>query len=349
MKNSIAMSLKSVRLALLAMTLIASTHLNCSVVAEENDASPLFALDQETMELSPKNLLNMTAGGTQFWTDHAWKYGYRLQQNALTGHWRLLSADDIRVTWGSRKHCTEKLTEILKDENLTGISVGLTRKHVVVLLHGLFRTRHSMKSLEQDLAEMPDTQVIRFSYASTRCSIGDHAAALRELLEGLPPETRFSFVGHSMGNIVVRHLVGDLQQDGDAGGILSRCESMVMLGPPNQGAAIARRINSTGVFESVTGQGCRELGGDWQKFVDRLATPPFPFAIVAGDLSENKVQNPLVDGAGDFVVSLEEAQLDGCEAFYTVPVLHSFLMSDETARKHAVEFLKTHRSKNENA
>ncbi|MGN6547535.1 MAG: hypothetical protein ACTHK7_20955, partial [Aureliella sp.] len=31
-----------------------------------------------------------TLGGQQFWTDHRWNDGWRLQQNALTGHWRVL-------------------------------------------------------------------------------------------------------------------------------------------------------------------------------------------------------------------------------------------------------------------
>ena len=147
-----------------------------------------------------------------------------------------------------------------------------------------------------------------------------------------------------MGNIVTRHLVGDLQRDGDPKNVLPRCESMVMLGPPNQGAAIARRINATGIFDVITGKGCRELGSEWQAFADRLATPPFPFAIVAGDLSSNTIQNPLVDGASDFVVSIEEAQLEGAEQFYTVPVLHSFLMNNEKARELTIDFLLSHRS-----
>ena len=71
----------------------------------------------------------------------------------------------------------------------------------------------------------------------------------------------------------------------------------------------------------------------------QLATPPFPFAIVAGDVSANTIQNPLVDGDGDFVVSLDEAKLDGSEEFHTLPVLHSFLMSDEKAMKLTTEFI----------
>jgi pimeloyl-ACP methyl ester carboxylesterase len=215
-------------------------------------------------------------------------------------------------------------------------------KHFVVLLHGLMRTRHSMKPIESKLVEEGYTDLVRFSYASTRSSISDHAAALREVLEDLPQNAEFSFVGHSMGNIVVRYMIGDLQREGDPSGLLARCRSMVMLGPPNQGAAIARRLAPSGVYGLVTGKGGIELGPKWEDFVQHLATPPFPFAIIAGDLSENRIQNPLVDGSGDFIVSVEETRLEGSESFETVPVLHSFLMSDQPTISRTVEFIRSH-------
>ena len=145
-----------------------------------------------------------------------------------------------------------------------------------------------------------------------------------------------------MGNIVVRHLVSDLGRDGDPQGLLSRCRSMVMLGPPNQGAAIARRLAPSGLYGIVTGKGGMELGPKWDEFVQHLATPPFPFAIIAGDVSMNTLRNPLVEGSSDFVVSVEEAKLKGAESFETVPVLHSFLMNDEKVQKTTIEFIRSH-------
>ncbi len=297
--------------------------------------------EEEAMKSKNASRLNLalkTGGGIQLWTDHLYRGGYRIQQNALTGHWRLLDADDVRQTWGSFDHCQSVLDELQPKP-----SESEPPRHVVVVLHGLMRTHHSMKSLQGKLAEQTGREVIRFAYASTRSSIADHAAALRQVLEGFPPQTQFSFVGHSMGNIVVRYLIGELQRDGDASGLLDRCKSMVMFGPPNQGAAIARRLAPTGVFGIVTGKGGMELGPQWEDFVQHLARPPFPFAIIAGDLSENRIQNPLVPGSGDYIVSVEEARLDGAELFETVPVIHSLLMNDETVTKMTVDFLQSHR------
>ncbi len=287
------------------------------------------------------NLPIKTAGGTQVWTDQAYRSGYRIQQHSLTGHFRLLDTNDVRQAWGTRQQCQAALDQLVPLTQ-TSAQSSTDPPRVAVLLHGLMRTSHSMKSLETSLRENGFDDVIRFQYASTRRSIDDHADALQSVLESQSDETQFHFVGHSMGNIVVRRMVGELQSTGDEKNILPRCRSMVMLGPPNQGASIARRLAPTGLYGLVTGKGGLELGPKWDEFEKKLATPPFPFVIVAGDLSSNPIQNPLVDGSGDLVVSLDEAKLDGCEEFHTIDALHSFLMNDQRAIKIAVDFLSNH-------
>lgn len=283
------------------------------------------------------NWATRTIGGAQLWTDHLHRGGYRLQQNALTKHWRLLDSDDVRQTWGTREQCMA----VLDKEHPQAVHAG-EPKHVVIMLHGLFRTRQSMIPLEDKLHEEGYEATIRFAYASTRKSIGDSAASLREMLEDYPADTRFSFIGHSMGSIVVRHMVGDLQRDGDPKKLLDRCQSMVMLGPPNQGAMISKRLAATGVYGWVAGKGGLQLGPEWDELAERLATPPFPFAIIAGDVSNIPVRNPLLDGSSDFVVTVEEADLEGREWLKTVPVLHSFLMSDLVTMDMAIDFIKEH-------
>ena len=290
----------------------------------------------------PPNLPLKTAGGGQLWTDHLWRGGWRIQQNALTGHWRLLDTADVRRGWGSRENCM-----LILDRLQPAGSGDEPPRHAVVLLHGLMRTCRSMKPVEQAIggsvrfAATP-LDVIRFAYASSRRSVADHAAALREVLEGLPPQTELSYVGHSMGNIVVRHLLGDLQRGEDPYRILQRSRAMVMIGPPNQGAAIARRLGSLELFELVLGPGGMELGKKWEAFAERLAVPAFPFAIVAGDWTESPIQNPLVDGDSDFIVSVEEAKLQGAEKFVTVDAVHAFLMRDERVLRITVDFLASH-------
>ncbi len=273
-----------------------------------------------------------TLGGKQLWTDHAWRQGWRIQQNALTGHWRLLDPDNVRHAWGNRAACDEALEQ-------QELARELPAGRVVVLLHGLMRSSTSMHALQQHLHKTLEQPIVCFEYASTRAAISEHAAALREVISGLPSDVRLSFIGHSMGNIVVRHAIGDWQRADDAA-TLARLDSVVMLGPPNQGASIARQLSKTGVFGWVTGQGGMELGPNWDAFEAKLATPPCPFGIVAGRLPETNFQNPLIDGASDFVVSVEETRLDGATDVLEVPRLHSFLMDDPAVQQAVANFLQ---------
>ena len=286
---------------------------------------------------APFNVSLKTYGGTQFWTDHQHKQGYRIQSNWVTGHWRLLDRNDVRRAWGTRQQCNAALSEILGDQ-----TEQPQNKEYVVLLHGLMRSHQSMRSMQKVLQESDCGTVLRFSYASTRNTIGDHAAALNEVLTGLPKDARISFVAHSMGNIVVRHLLADLKQTDDPEGLLQRFRCMVMLGPPNQGAAIARSLARTKVFGIVAGKSGLELGPNWQQLVGDLAIPDFPFAVVAGDLSQKNIRNPILAEQSDFVVQVDETHLEGQESFVTVPVVHSTLMKNPQVQKIVVDFLKSH-------
>lgn len=296
-----------------------------------------MARSQEDPQPRPHwlNLKLPTLGGKQIWTDHLWRAGWSVQQNVLTGHWRLLDPNNVRHAWGSRAACEA----VLQQQQLDGEIAG---QRAIILLHGLMRSASSMDELEQSLSETLGTSIINFEYASTRGSISDHALALREMIAGLPVDTRLSFVGHSMGNIVIRHAIGDWQRAGDHA-TLQRIEQVVMLGPPNQGAAIARQLSKSRVFGWVTGQAGLELGPAWTEFEAKLAVPPCPFGIIAGHLPESNFQNPLVEGASDFVVSVDEAHLAGETDFLEVPLLHSFLMDDPEVQLAVANFMRYQR------
>jgi len=277
-----------------------------------------------------------TLGGLQFWTDYRWNAGCRLQKNAVTGHWRVIDAKNVRHARGSREECEVGFSELISQ-----IAGGVRYDRVVVLMHGLMRTPRSMKSLSNALNAKQIGTMIAPSYASTRAPIATHAAAFRELVEAIPGQPQIDIVGHSLGNIVVRYAIGDWQQDGDPKGVLARMKHMVMLGPPNQGATIARKLAKTGLFVVITGKGGLELGRDWGELRGRLAIPPFPFAIVAGKLDSKYVSNPLVDGDSDFIVSVEETHLAGAAVEIVVPVIHSFLMDDPSVHEFVANFLQT--------
>lgn len=295
----------------------------------DEDVQQPDAADSHASHASLFNLQLPTAGGKQFWTDHCWRDGWRIQQNAVTGHWRLLDAGNVRHAWGSRRACER----VLSRQPVANIPV---RQHHVILLHGLFRSAASMQPLAARLEGGEDRRSVLFEYASTRASITAHAAALRDVVEGLPQTVPISFVGHSMGNIVVRHALGDWERAGNQQ-MLDRITAVVMLGPPNQGAAIARQLAKLPAYGLVAGQGGLELGPEWQQLQAKLAIPRCPFGIIAGRLPDG-FTNPLVGGAGDFVVSVDETRLPG-GTMLEVNQVHSLLMDDPAVQQAVANFI----------
>jgi hypothetical protein len=161
------------------------------------------------------------------------------------------------------------------------------------------------------------------------------------VVESLPGKPTIDLVAHSLGNIVIRHALADWERNGDPLQMLPQFRRMVMLGPPNQGALLARRLSKLGVFANVVGESGLQLGPQWQHLQDHLVVPKFPFAIVAGNMQGSVLaKNPLLDGESDVVVRVEETRLAGAAVEEHFPVLHSFLMNSPAVQKFVGDFLE---------
>ncbi len=288
--------------------------------------------------ISSRNWFSKTAGGLQLWTDRCFRDGYRIQRHALRLSHRLLDPANHRIAQGTFDTCLAVLdSQVPKDDWLRRTDP------FVILIHGLTRTGRCMWSLRNRINAQGFATATHFSYASTRATLIEHATALKEFVESFPPDATLSFVCHSMGNIVLRTAIGLWQsQPHEPLQVLSRMRSVVMLAPPNQGASIARLLGKTGLFGLIAGPGANQLGLRWQEVIDHLATPPCPFAIIAGDLSQTWLSNPLIEQPNDLLVTVNETKLDGAKQFYSVPIAHAMLMTDAHAQGITIQFLKDH-------
>jgi triacylglycerol esterase/lipase EstA (alpha/beta hydrolase family) len=289
------------------------------------------AREEMDENLQLPNVPTTTLGGKQFWTDHRWCHGWRLQHNVVTDHWRVIDASSTRRAWGGRLACQKVLDEHCGSQ-------AKTAEHVVVLVHGLLRTTGSMNKLAAAIRRSTPLEPIAFGYASTRAPIAQHAAALNEWLVNLPGNPRISIVGHSLGNIVVRHAIGDWQAR-DPRGVQGRLDRIVMLGPPNNGSSLATQLSQLGLFEIIAGKSGMELGPHWERVQSRLAVPPCEFAIISGDMSKSSLRNPLTPAKSDLVVTLDETYLPGAKMI-AVPVLHSLLPTDAQVIELSLKFLQ---------
>ncbi len=287
-----------------------------------------------------------TMGGKQFWSDELFFHKWRIQRNVFTGHYRLLDEQDRRHASGTYDQCRDALDEIKLKQGLPPM-----KGKAVIVLHGLFRSRNSMDSLCDYLAEHGGYEIFNVTYPSTRDEIGEHARSLAHIIDNLDGIEELNFVGHSMGNIIIRHYLGDLQrqaaeknQDSTAPNAertrRPAFHRFVMLAPPNHEAQMATAFGDNFLYKTISGQSGQQLGRQWKDFECKLAVPDFEFAIIAGGKNSDKGYNPLLSGDNDGTITVESAKLPGARDFIVLPVLHTFIMNDSKVQELTLQFLQ---------
>ena len=281
------------------------------------------------------NAITPTLGGKQFWADELYFHDWHIQRNVFTGHYRLLDGYNLRHAWGTLDECRNKLEDLK-------LRRGLVRMHgpAVVVLHGLFRTASAMNRISRYLREEGGYSVFNLNYPTTRGTVADHARSLASIIENLDGIDELNFVGHSLGNLVVRHYLADRTQPELGVTPDPRIKRMVMLGPPNRGAQIAEALGSVGLFHVVAGASGSQLARGFDQLQENLATPACEFGILAGGRGEARGYNPLLAGDNDLVVSVETTRLVGAADFAVLPVIHSVMMDDRTVQQYTLNFLK---------
>lgn len=262
------------------------------------------------------NVTVPTFGGKQIWSDEFVHAQWRIQRNVLTRHHRLLDAGNVRRAWGSYDAC-----RVCFERERVVRRLGHGSRHAVVLLHGMGRSRAAFKGLARTL-RADGFEPVAVGYPSTRRPVREHAAQVARVLDRSAGFERVSFVTHSMGGLVARELLA-LKAPWRK---RIRAGRLVMLGPPNQGAYLADRLEQLLPYRLLAGKGGRDLV---TKRVQRMHVPKIPFAIIAGGRGDGKGYNPLIEGDDDGVVAVETTKLRGATDFLRVPTIHTLLMRNE--------------------
>ena len=76
--------------------------------------SPIGIALRGILDREMPNIPFPTMGGHVFWNTIASRGGYRLQQNMITGHARILDSDDIRIAWGGIDAMTRVMDRMVK-------------------------------------------------------------------------------------------------------------------------------------------------------------------------------------------------------------------------------------------
>lgn len=273
-----------------------------------------------------------TLGGRQVWGDIYAISNWRLQQNTLTKHYRLLDPNDRAHCSGSYEICKAAIDAIADQQKLSWSS-----KHLVILVHGLARTKGSFHLLEQEL-KAEGFAVLAVSYPSTRGTVADHAKRLQKVIAGLEGISQVSFVTHSYGGLVVRSLLSD---PGKLPEYLT-VNAAVLLAPPNQGSAIAETLQHLFFYQLIGGPGGQSVTPLAAK---SLASVSYPIGVIAGGRGNAIGYNPVLSGDDDGVVRVEETFLKEAIDHKTVDASHTFIMNNEQVVRDIKHFLRKHQFK----
>lgn len=276
-----------------------------------------------------------TLGGPAHWTDHVVQGDWRIQRHVLRGHFRLLDPCNISLAHGSFAECGRELQHRVRCGEVPRLP-----RHVVILLHGLCGTRALMRDLQYHLECCGGYTVLNFGYASTQGTIQEQASALDDVLRNLHGVEEVSFVGHSMGNIVVRNLLHRYAMQGNPHGIIFR--RMVMVSPPNQGARLASTLGQGPIIQLVGGEVVDQFALDkgWPCLSRELATPEFEFGIIAGGRFNDHGYLPGIPGDDDGLLSIRTHYLDGASDFVQLGGLHQIMPKYRDVQHATLCFLK---------
>lgn len=163
-------------------------------------------------------------------------------------------------------------------------------------------------------------RVVNWGYSSVSASIPELGEALAARVaeeEQTARAGQIHFVGHSLGNIIIRWSLANQPPP-----LVGR---VVMLAPPNRGSAAADR------YAPWLGWLLRPLPELTTDSTSTARSTPVPGAVEIG----------IIAGEQDAKVSVEETRLAGAKEHIVVGGYHTFLMAQPTVQQLTARFLKT--------
>ena len=204
-------------------------------------------------------------------------------------------------------------------------------KEIIVLLHGLGRSNTSMWLLASRL-EDAGYHVQRVGYSSLHKTPDEILQDISSQINQCCQKHTHSvhFVGHSLGGLMVRAYLQNNKVD--------KLGRVVLLGTPNKGSEAADHFSNSWVMD-ILGPTAKALGTDDKSFPNSLKAPYYPVGIIAGEV-KNELNDPVLPGKDDGVVSVEATKIDGMTDFIIIETGHSRMRYDSEVAEQTIEFIK---------
>lgn len=205
-----------------------------------------------------------------------------------------------------------------------------TEQEAVVLVHGIWMNGLLMGFLAKQLKKR-GYSAFTISYRFLRKSPMENAQQLYDLVKKLPHH-RIHLVGHSLGGIVIMHLL-DRYNDLPEGRV-------VLIGSPVRGSAFARQLAANAWSRQLLGRSTEAgvLGGA------PIYCGVKELGIIRGTIRLGMAALVRKPGeTNDGVVSESETMLDGAKDYAELPLSHSMLIFSRRSADLVSQFLKTGR------
>lgn len=220
---------------------------------------------------------------------------------------------------------------------LFATEVNVEAQQCVVLLHGLARTERAMRTMASALREQ-NYAVVNIGYPSTDLSIQELAKpAVSKAIGQCPKDSRINFVTHSMGGIILRYFLANES--------IQRLGRSVMLAPPNKGSEVVDTLADFPGFRWFNGPAGQQLGTGEASVPQTLGPAEFDLGIIAGTSTFNPLLSLMLPNPDDGKVSVESTKLDGMRDHISLPVTHTFMMSNKSVIEQTVHYLQQGRFK----
>ena len=200
----------------------------------------------------------------------------------------------------------------------------------LVLVHGMGRTPLSMLRLRRRLRRAGHHPIL-FGYSLTFETLQGATARLVRLIERRVDTTHYALVGHSLGTVIIRSALVQLENRAP-----SAC---IFLAPPMLACKAARFFSRFRLYRWVMGEMGQLLAQD--AFMQRLPMPTVATRIYAGVGGSRASWLPFGMEANDGILSLSEATGSFAAQALQVPSLHTFIMNSTLACNDMIRFLET--------
>lgn len=202
---------------------------------------------------------------------------------------------------------------------------------LVLLLHGMARTKRSMRPLAASLRRA-GFRIVNVGYPTRPHDIQTLVERyLQPAIAACAGEQPLHVVTHSLGGILIRCYLQSAS--------LPAGSRVVMLAPPNQGSEVADHVRNWLPYRLWMGRVGQQLGTGRDSIVHQLQAVDAEVGVIAARQSIQPWFSRLLPGEDDGAVSVASTRLPEMRDFIVVDSSHSLMMFNRQVHAQVVQFL----------